>query len=605
MGLTLRPTSTGMTPDGVNPVSLSNGVLTVGRGEENDLVLPDPERVISKRHCVVEQRGNDYFLTDLSTNGTFLNHASDRIGTQPMPLNPGDVIVLGSYELRVEIEQSPDHDLSPRDPLDDLPPPLEQTSISAAIAGGTARHGANEELDDPLAGDDDLLGLLGEEPPGAARQAAQHSTDPLGPSGQAFGGTDPFAGPDDPLAMPGDPTGDPLGSDLLAPADDPFAGDNLAPGQGARADHAPTTEQYYGGPKSGGNLIGDDFDIGLDGIDQPFTPPPSPPPAAMPPAAMPPAAMPPEEPLPEPRRPAAGRAAPSLPPEDLPLAPEPADDHPGEREQMAAPRAAPALPEPPMPEPPMPEPPMPEPPAPAPAPPARRAPAEPQAPARAAPPRAAPPHQAPPHQAPPRTAPAAASAGAVSDAAARAFLEAAGAGEVPVSDAELVATMERLGQAFGTMVEGLREVLMTRASIKGEFRMNQTQIQAGGNNPLKFSVSVEQALEVMVRPTVRGYLPADKAANEALKDIKAHEVAVISGMEAAFKAMLKRLDPQTLAGRLEERGGLSSFLSGKKARYWEVYERMYGEIAQEAEDDFHTLFGKEFARAYQEQLKKI
>ena len=32
---------------------------------------------------------------------------------------------------------------------------------------------------------------------------------------------------------------------------------------------------------------------------------------------------------------------------------------------------------------------------------------------------------------------------------------------------------------------------------------------------------------------------------------------------------------------------------------------MYAEIASEAEDDFQALFGKEFARAYQDQITKL
>jgi type VI secretion system FHA domain protein len=135
--------------------------------------------------------------------------------------------------------------------------------------------------------------------------------------------------------------------------------------------------------------------------------------------------------------------------------------------------------------------------------------------------------------------------------------------------------------------------------------MEQTTVRAGDNNPLKFSVSAEQAMAALARRTTKGYLPATTAATEALKDIKAHEVAMVTGMEAALKGILTRLDPQQLAGRIEGRGGLSSLFKGKKERYWEVYETMYAEISDKAENDFHELFGQEFARAYQAQIKKL
>ena len=49
------------------------------------------------------------------------------------------------------------------------------------------------------------------------------------------------------------------------------------------------------------------------------------------------------------------------------------------------------------------------------------------------------------------------------------------------------ATMLALGKAFRNLVAGLRAVLIARAQIKSEFRIEQTMIQARGNNPLKFS----------------------------------------------------------------------------------------------------------------------
>jgi type VI secretion system protein len=194
---------------------------------------------------------------------------------------------------------------------------------------------------------------------------------------------------------------------------------------------------------------------------------------------------------------------------------------------------------------------------------------------------------------------------APSDIAARAFLDALGAADLDVPDAELEATMRRLGAAMRVMVEGLREVLMTRSAIKSEFRIAQTRISSGGNNPLKFSVSPDQAIEAMVRTRSRGYLDAQTAAQQALDDIKAHELAVMTGMEAALRGILGQLDPKVLEGRIEVSAGIGSLLKGRKARYWEVYEKMYAEISNQAETEFQELFSREFATAYQEQLERL
>ena len=189
--------------------------------------------------------------------------------------------------------------------------------------------------------------------------------------------------------------------------------------------------------------------------------------------------------------------------------------------------------------------------------------------------------------------------------AARAFLAALGADHLPIADADLPEVMADMGRVMKAMITGLREVLMTRSSIKSEFRINQTMISAGGNNPLKFSISPEQAVEAMVRPATRGYLAPVEATEQALRDIKAHEVATLTGMEAAIRGVLARLDPAALEGRIETSGGFGSILKGRKARYWEVYEKMYAELSDQAENDFHEMFGREFARAYQDQLERL
>jgi type VI secretion system FHA domain protein len=106
-------------------------------------------------------------------------------------------------------------------------------------------------------------------------------------------------------------------------------------------------------------------------------------------------------------------------------------------------------------------------------------------------------------------------------------------------------------------------------------------------------------------PASKGYLNSDKAAEEALRDIKAHEIAMISGMEVALKSVLNRLSPKKLEAMMEEDGKIGGLLKGKKARYWEVYEKMYSQISEQAENEFHEFFSKEFSQAYEDQLEKL
>ena len=73
-----------------------------------------------------------------------------------------------------------------------------------------------------------------------------------------------------------------------------------------------------------------------------------------------------------------------------------------------------------------------------------------------------------------------------------------------------------------------------------------------------------------------------------------------------FLRCLKRFDPTTLEKRLKSHSVIESILpAARKAKYWELYEELYKEIAREAEDDFQGLFGREFATAYERQVKKL
>ena len=502
----LRFQNSGALPGGQTSIKMVGGTLTIGRGEENDLSLPDPERTLSKRHCVLEERDGDYVIIDISTNGTFLNYGWERLSDTPTPLNHGDVILLGSYELVVEI--STGAGAGTADPLSAAPlPPADQTPAAPDLPGG--RRPVQDfvgTLDDPAsAGGDFLDDLLG----GPAQQ----------PSAPGLPAPEGAVIPNDPLADGGP----------LPPVDHAFSRP-AAPSQGlpdgaSAPDHSPATQDYFAAPRQSGPFLPEDWDDQF--ADQ--------------------------KPQAEPA-PIAGS---------------------GEHPFGAAPNS--------------------------PAPP-RSAPAEPPAAVTSGVP--APP--SPPHAQSRTEGARGPQAGAAEQqAAARAFLDAAGAGHLDIPAAELADTMARMGRVFAAMVAGMREVLLTRASIKSELGMNRTMVNMGGNNPLKFSINPEQAIEAMIRPSVPGYLDAEAATSEALNDIKAHEVAMMSGMEAALKDLLARLGPEHLSARIESGSSLGNLLSGKKARYWEAYEKMYAQIAKEIEDDFQSAFGREFARAYQEQLKKL
>jgi pSer/pThr/pTyr-binding forkhead associated (FHA) protein len=79
---------------------LDSSAVTLGRSEENDLVL-DTDEFASVNHARIEPRRDGVWLEDLdSTNGTFLNGVKL---TRPRKLTPGDVIRVGETDLRYEL----------------------------------------------------------------------------------------------------------------------------------------------------------------------------------------------------------------------------------------------------------------------------------------------------------------------------------------------------------------------------------------------------------------------------------------------------------------------------------------------------------------------
>jgi len=587
MSVTLQFQSTGAVPSNARPVRMVGPSLTIGRGPDNDLVLPDPDRMVSKTHCVIEDHGGRLFAIDLSTNGTFLNYSKVPMGREPTAINDGDVLSLGPYELVVQISSM----------ADDLLPPVDV---------GPASHGRAGAAPDPLR-------LLDDAPPGMDFLDSLLGDGPKGPKQLKMGQFDPDA-----LLPPLDEDGPLLGRRPEVPEGpamrdhSPSVSDAFRPAQPSRSvipddweDDLLSPSKPAGGgfgsvgaaPPFGGNPFGGGSFGGA-----PFTPP------ALPPSAIPPAAIPDDfddllAPVPEPAAPTPVAVAPAPfpinvpPPEAAPPSPPETAEDAGAQGDYVRPAVNPFVTVPPVAG-------------------AVATSSDPFADIAAgaidAADASSPPLPVvePPPAATPATAPVAAAtaprtaSGAEAEAVA-AFLDGLGMADLRLSDAELVLTMGRLGATLREMIVGLREILMTRSSIKSEFRIDQTMITAGKNNPLKFSISPELAIEAMTKAAVKGYLEADEAARQALDDIKAHEIGMVTGMEAALKGVLARLDPAELTTKIESKGGLGAMFRGKKALYWETYEKMYAEISDLAENDFHDLFAREFAQAYKEQLKRL
>ena len=190
-------------------------------------------------------------------------------------------------------------------------------------------------------------------------------------------------------------------------------------------------------------------------------------------------------------------------------------------------------------------------------------------------------------------------------AALAAFLKGAGVQDQRIDESDPAAALCAAGKIFRAMTEGIRELLISRAAIKAEMGILQTIIRSEGSNALKFSITADDAVASLLAPGRPGYMDPLAAAQEAVEDIKLHELAVIVGMRNALEALLRRFDPTALEQRMAKENLLEAVLpSARKARYWDAFRVVYRDISRETENDFQSKFGRSFAEAYMTLARK-
>ena len=192
--------------------------------------------------------------------------------------------------------------------------------------------------------------------------------------------------------------------------------------------------------------------------------------------------------------------------------------------------------------------------------------------------------------------------------AVRVLMEAAGldASQLPREDEEeVIATAGRIIRAAA---EGLRVLLEQRRRTQGQFRIAQTGFQQSGNNPLKLMSTTQEALEQLFYRQEGGdpeaYLGPLEAMENAVRDLRLHEVATLKAMQVAVRDLLDKLDPETLEARFGEASRGGGLLAGSaKSRYWELYQEAYRSVAGFRDENFAAVIGARFAEAYDREVQ--
>ena len=173
-----------------------------------------------------------------------------------------------------------------------------------------------------------------------------------------------------------------------------------------------------------------------------------------------------------------------------------------------------------------------------------------------------------------------------------------------------VAVTPELAKSFGeilrVVVSGVMDVLRARQQIKDEFRMRMTQFRPVDNNPLKFSANVDDALHNLLVKRNAAYLGPVEAFEDAFDDLRNHQMAMLAGMRVAFESMLAQFDPDRLQEQFDRQLKKGSLLGvPSRLRYWDAYRDVCSAMVKDPEASFRKLFGEEFAKAYEDQLKRL
>src|SRR5262249_35070330 len=97
-----------------------------------------------------------------------------------------------------------------------------------------------------------------------------------------------------------------------------------------------------------------------------------------------------------------------------------------------------------------------------------------------------------------------------------------------------------------------------------------------------------------------------EAFEDAFRDVRNHQMAMLAGVRVAYEAMLNEFEPENLQAQFDRRLKKGGVLGAPpRFKYWGLYaERVCGR-GPDVVVCFRELFGDEFARAYEEQLEKL
>lgn len=181
----------------------------------------------------------------------------------------------------------------------------------------------------------------------------------------------------------------------------------------------------------------------------------------------------------------------------------------------------------------------------------------------------------------------------------RAFCEGAGLNPAVVNGPRSEALAQELGRLVRIAAQELMRMLQDRANVKQFTRGGErTMRSATGNNPLKFLPDPDQALEALFLNPRDGFMTGADGFENALKDLRRHQMAVFAALQPALAEVLTGLSPDEVEAAAESGGKILG--GSKRGRNWDLYVERWDDKAKTGDHGMLDVFLRAFATAYAE-----
>jgi predicted component of type VI protein secretion system len=145
-------------------------------------------------------------------------------------------------------------------------------------------------------------------------------------------------------------------------------------------------------------------------------------------------------------------------------------------------------------------------------------------------------------------------------------------------------------------------LLLASTAVKKSLGTESDEVDA---NPLKSLSNPAKAIAFLFDPATRTADGPDpvQALGDACSDLRVHQIALMSAMQAAVLTALQRVDPKAI--EREHGSSLGGLTLNKKSKLWDLAVAHHEQLTLEVGESINRVFGAEVQAAYAAEVRRI